>query len=150
MTTTKHRWRFFRAGGVDQVKLTSGADLMHLQELDQKLWVALACPTAGLEFDARTAALIDTDHDGRIRVPELLAAIRFAGRNLRSADALMAEASELPLDAIDTRESEGATLHSAAQQVLSNLGRPHDPSITVEDLADTGALFANTAFNGDG
>jgi len=148
--TTKHRWRFFRAGGVDQVKLSSGADLQHLGELDQKLWVALACPTGGLEFDARTAALIDTDHDGRIRVPELLAAISFACRNLRSADALLAEASALPLDAIDTRESEGATLQSAAQQVLTNLGRPNDPSITVEDLADTGALFANTAFNGDG
>jgi len=46
---------------------------------------------------------------------------------------------------IDTREAEGATLHSAAQQVLANLGRPNDPVITVEDLADTTKLFANTA-----
>src|SRR6185436_2536559 len=147
---TTHRWRFFRAGGVDQVKLGSGQDLLRLGELDQKLWVALACPTAGLEFDARTAALLDTDQDGRIRVPEVLAALAFAGRNLRSADALMKESKELPLDAIDTRESEGATLHSAALQVLANLGRPNDPVITVEDLADTTKLFANTAFNGDG
>src|SRR5436189_5543588 len=110
---TAHRWRFFRAGGVDQVKLGSGADLLRLGELDQKLWVALACPTSGLEFDARTAALIDTDHDGRIRVPELLAALRFAGRNLKSADDLLKGSSELPLDAIDTRQAEGATLQSA-------------------------------------
>jgi hypothetical protein len=147
---TAHRWRFFRAGGVDQVKLTSGQDLLRLGDLDQKLWVALACPTSGIEFDARTAALIDTDKDGRIRVPEVLAALAFAGRNLKSADALLKESKELPLDAIDTRESEGATLHSAAQQVLANLGRPNDLIITVEDLADTTRLFANTAFNGDG
>src|SRR4030095_7244067 len=131
---TQHRWRFFRAGGVDQVKLTSGADLMHLHELDQKLWVALACPTAGLEFDARTAALIDTDKDGRIRVPEVLAGLALAGRKLKSGDAPLAEAGALSLDAIDTRESEGATLHSAALQVLANLGRPNEPTITVEDL----------------
>jgi hypothetical protein len=148
--TTQHRWRFFRAGGVDQVKLTSGADLLRLGDLDQKLWVALACPTGGLEFDARTAALIDTDKDGRIRVPELLAALAFAGRNLRSADSLLKGASELPLDAIDTREAEGATLHSAALQVLANLGRPNDPTLSIEDLSDTTKLFANTAFNGDG
>jgi hypothetical protein len=51
-----HVWKFFRAGGFDQVKLETGADLMHLHELDLKLWVALACPTKGLEFDAATAA----------------------------------------------------------------------------------------------
>src|SRR5262245_62163441 len=102
----EHRWRFFRAGGVDQVKLTSGEDLLHLGELDQKLWVALACPTAGLEFDARTAALIDTDHDGRIRASELIEALRFAGRNLKSAESLLGGKSELSLDAINTRDSE--------------------------------------------
>lgn len=65
--TPAHRWRFFRAGDFDQVKLETGADLMNLDQLDQKLWVALACPLTGLEFDAKTAALIDTDLDGRIR-----------------------------------------------------------------------------------
>src|SRR6516164_545652 len=35
-----HSWKFFRAGGFDQVKLDSGADLMALDQLDQKLWVA--------------------------------------------------------------------------------------------------------------
>jgi hypothetical protein len=42
------RWTFFRAGGFDHVKVKSGADLMHLGELDQKLWVALACPTTSV------------------------------------------------------------------------------------------------------
>ncbi len=64
-----HIWKFFRAGGFDQVRLDTGADLLSLNELDQKLWVALACPTTGLEFDADTLALIDTDQDGRIRAP---------------------------------------------------------------------------------
>ena len=69
-----HTWKFFRAGGFDQVKLESGADLANLDQLDQKLWVALACPTRGLEFDNRTLDLIDTDKDGRVRAPEVIAA----------------------------------------------------------------------------
>jgi hypothetical protein len=67
-----HVWRFFRAGGFDQVRLESGRDVAALAELDQKLWVALACPTRGIEFDTRTLDLIDADHDGRIRAPEIL------------------------------------------------------------------------------
>lgn len=74
---TKHRWRFWRAGGVDQVRLDRGADLVHLDELDQKLWVALACPVKGLEFDERTLALLDADKDGRVRAPEVIAASRW-------------------------------------------------------------------------
>jgi hypothetical protein len=49
-----HKWRFYRAGGFDQVSLETGADLMALDQLDQKLWVALACPAKGLEFDTKT------------------------------------------------------------------------------------------------
>ena len=50
---TRHPWRFFRAGGFEQVCLDTGEDLKALGDgkLDQKLWVALACPTKGLEFD---------------------------------------------------------------------------------------------------
>ena len=81
--------KFFRAGGFDQVHIDSGADLMALDELDQKLWVALACPTTGLEFDAKTLALIDTDKDGRIRAPELISAVKWAGACLKNPDDLL-------------------------------------------------------------
>jgi hypothetical protein len=39
--------KFFRAGGFDQCSSTA-ARLLALKELDQKLWVALGCPTRGL------------------------------------------------------------------------------------------------------
>jgi hypothetical protein len=44
MAKPGHSWKFFRAGGVDQVVLATAADLANLHALDQKLWVALACP----------------------------------------------------------------------------------------------------------
>jgi hypothetical protein len=147
---TNHVWKFFRAGGFDQVLLDTGADLMALDELDQKLWVALACPTSGLEFDARTLGLIDTDKDGRIRAPELIAAVKWAGACLKNPEDLLKGGPELPLSAINESTSEGKQVISSARQILSNLGKKDAKSITLEDTGDTVKIFAQTRFNGDG
>ena len=74
---TGYNWRFFKTARLAQVKIENGEDLAHLAELDRKLWTALSSPTTGVRFDARMLALMDTDGDGRIRVPEVLAAIDF-------------------------------------------------------------------------
>jgi hypothetical protein len=58
MSTTSHTWRFLRAGGSDQVALETADDLRNLRRLDQKRWVALACPVKGLELDERTLAFV--------------------------------------------------------------------------------------------
>ncbi|HZZ44668.1 MAG TPA: hypothetical protein VFE58_17160 [Tepidisphaeraceae bacterium] len=145
-----HVWRFFRAGGFDQVRLDRGSDLVHLAHLDQKLWVALACPVHGLEFDVKTLQLIDTDNDGRIRAPEILAATQWALSLLKSPDQLLDAADPLPLSAINDSASDGKRLLASARQILSNLGKPDADSITVDDTADTAKIFALTRFNGDG
>ncbi|MGE0145553.1 MAG: hypothetical protein AB7T19_19875, partial [Planctomycetota bacterium] len=81
-----HHWKFYRVGGVDQVRLETGADIINLSALDQKLWVALSCPTKGLEFDEQTLALLDADGDGFVRPPEILAATQWLGRVLKNPD----------------------------------------------------------------
>lgn len=100
-------WRFSRAGGVDQVRLDSGAAITNLGKLDQKLWVALSCPVKGLELDERTLALIDTDKDGRVRAPEVIAAVNWAAANLKNPDDLTKESPALPLSAINNATPEG-------------------------------------------
>src|SRR5882724_9788126 len=145
-----HHWRFFRAGGFDQVKLETGADLLNLGQLDQKLWVALACPTAGLEFDSKTAGLIDTDKDGRIRAPEIIAATQWAGAMLKNADDLVKGGDALPLSAINDATPEGKQLLASARQILANLGKKDAASISVADASDANLIFVNTTFNGDG
>jgi hypothetical protein len=87
-----HAWKFFLAGGFDQVRIDTAADLLNLKDLDQKLWVALSCPTTGIEFDARTLALLDSDNDGHIRAPELLAAIDWAAARLNDSQRVRAKA----------------------------------------------------------
>ena len=144
------RWQFFRAGGFDQVKLESGADLMHLDQLDQKLWVALACPTTGLEFDAKTAALIDTNQDGRIRAPELIAAVKWAGARLKNPDHLIKGGDVLPLASINDATEEGGAILASAQQILTNLGKKDADAISLADASDANKIFADTVLNGDG
>jgi hypothetical protein len=150
MSDDGHRWTFFRAGGFDQVKLGSGADLAHLGALDQKLWVALACPTTGLEIDPRTLSLIDADKDGRVRAPELLAAVKFACENLRRPDDLFKGEPALPLDAINDGLPSGKTLLASARRILADIGKADAASISIEDVADPARIFADTVFNGDG
>jgi hypothetical protein len=150
MSSDAHRWTFFRAGDFDQVKLTSGADLANLGALDQKLWVALACPTNGLEIDTRTLALIDTDKDGRVRAPELIAAATFACNNLKNPDDLFKGEAALPLAAINDELPEGKTLLASARRILADIGKTDLTSISLEDVGDPARIFADTVFNGDG
>jgi hypothetical protein len=141
----RHRWKFYRAGGVDQVALRDGKDVAHLRELDQKLWVALALPTRGVHFDARTLAALDLDGDGRIRLPEILAAIDWLEATSKDLGRLFQRGDSLPLDAI----VDGPVLRGA-RRVLANLGRADAATITLADVADTTKIFAETRFNGDG
>jgi hypothetical protein len=149
-SSPKHQWKFFTAGGFDQVKLETGADLLNLDQLDQKLWVALACPTTGLEFCSKTAALIDTDKDGRIRAPELIAAVKWAGAMLKNPDDLVKGGDTLPFTAINDATPEGKQLLASAQQICANLGKKDAAGISVSDASDANKIFVNTTLNGDG
>ena len=144
-----HSWQFFRAGGSDQVALDRSADLLALRELDPKLWVALACPVKGLEIDERTLALMDGDGDGRIRVPEVISAVEWAGKMLTSLDTLM-KGGDLPLASIDTTSDEGRAAAASAREILTNLGKSGQATIAVAETMATAQIFAQTRFNGDG
>lgn len=146
---TQHRWRFFRSGGFDQVTLDSAADLEHLSELDPKLWTVLNCPTTGLEFDSRTLALLDTDGDGQVRVPEVQAAVRWCCQRLVDVD-LLFQASGIPLSAINDTDAEGVALKTAAQRVLQYAGKTAADTLQVSDILDKARLFSAEHFNGDG
>lgn len=146
----KHTWTFFRAGGLDQVLLDTADDFRNLRSLDQKLWVALSCPVKGLQFDARTLELLDVDHDGRVRAPEIIDAVEWTCGLLKDPAELKKGADGLPLSSINDATDAGKAILASARQVLANLGKPDAAVITVADISDTVRLFVNTTFNGDG
>lgn len=141
-----HAWQFVRAGGVDQVVFRSGEDIARLGELDRKLWVALACPTQGVEFDTRTLELIDTNKDGRIRPPELIAACEWACRELRDPDVLLAAQDTLSVSDLP----EGSLLAAEARRILELVGKHEGDALTVKDVTGRSELLAAMRLNGDG
>ena len=140
-------WKFFRAGGFNQVLITSGADLTNLDQLDQKLWVALACPTTGVEFDRTTLALIDTDKDGRVRAPELIAAAKWAGGLIKNPSDLLKGSATLRPAAINDSTPDGKLIANFARQVL---GKGDNDEINFAEAATAAQTFAGKPFNGDG
>ena len=147
---TKHVWKFFRTGGIDQVALETAEDLLALGELDQKLWVALSCPVKGLELDEKTLDLIDADGDGHIHVREVVAAVQWAAAHLKRPGDLLHPESALPLEAINELTPEGKTVLASARHILAAQGKAEAKAIAVEDTLDTAKILAAKAPNGDG
>ncbi|WP_199226795.1 hypothetical protein [Opitutus sp. ER46] len=146
----RHNWKFFRTGGLDQVALETTEDLLALPTLDQKLWVALSCPTKGLQLDERTLTLIDTDRDGHIRVPEVLQAVAWASARLkRPADLLKGEPA-LPLSAMQDASPEDQLLVASAREIAKRLGKSAADALAPDDFKDPDKIFPHTALNGDG
>ncbi|MCX5804735.1 MAG: phage holin family protein [Proteobacteria bacterium] len=145
-----HTWRFFRTGGFDQVSIETGADLLSLQDLDQKLWAALSCPVKDLEFDLKTLEFVDSDHDGHIRAPEIIEAVTWAGSVLKDPEFLVKGSEGVPLSVINNETDEGRGLLSSARQILKNLGKGNTDVINIEDTNSEERIFAQMKFNGDG
>ena len=147
--TNGYPWKFCSLGGVVRVNITSGEDIAHLGELDQKLWTVLSCPTKDLEFDEQTLKLIDADGDGRVRVHEVVAAAQWLTSVVKDKDAILKGDSVLKLDGINTDCEAGQKLLGSAKHILKNLGLDKD-EISVADASDSVAIFKDTKFNGDG
>lgn len=147
-------WKFQRMGGLDQVTLRTAEELRHLGDLDPKLWVILSCPATGLESDARTLALIDSDHDGRIRIPEVVAAVEWACARLADPADLVRqdgeEPSAMPLAAINTATEEGRRLAAAVRDILAKQGKPDADAVSQRDVEAAVATVAQNTYNGDG
>lgn len=129
--------------------INNGEDIAHLGELDQKLWTVLSCPVNGLEFDKETLALIDKDNDGKIRVAEVVSVAEYLTRVIRNKDLILTGESSLALSDLNVDCEDGAALYASAKQILKNLGADSEV-ITLDQAADSTAIFAGTKFNGDG
>ncbi|RKS86924.1 hypothetical protein DES39_0130 [Orbus hercynius] len=149
-TTTTYPWQFQRIGGIDQVILRNAQDIMHLDELDPKLWVALSCPASGLELDAKTLSLLDSNNDDRIRIPDIVDAVKWLKTRLIKLDSLIECASELPLAAIDSTTENGSRLLATAKAILANIGKNDQNFVSVDDLNASTLVNSSNLFNGDG
>ncbi|MGE9292066.1 MAG: hypothetical protein ACQKBW_00505, partial [Puniceicoccales bacterium] len=142
--------RYFRAGGFNQLYLETVEDLKVLADLDQTLWVASSCPTTGLDLEEATLKLMDTDGDGRIRVPEILTAVHWTLDVLKDPSSLPEGRDWLSLDQLNQDNDAGARLYEAVRRILRNLERYDDTKIALADALNRKGIFAVAKSNGDG
>lgn len=145
-----HAWQFFRAGGFDQVRIDSARDLLALDQLDQKLWVALACSITNVYFDQKTLSFIDTDKDGRIRAPELIAAIKWVGELLKNPEDLVPGGDGISADMTNDSSDEGRLLADSVKNSLITIGKDETEMLTLSDAQALEKAFSTKGFNGDG
>lgn len=139
------KFNFFCAGGVEQLSIQNADDLAAVEALDPKLWLAISMPTSDLCSDARTLAFIDSDHDGRIRVPEIKNAVAFVRANLADFSAFFSEKTAFPLSAL----RDDSPLLPIARQILSDAGATDD-TVTLALAQKAFSGFDARPFNGDG
>ena len=106
---TPYRHAFFAAHRAPQAVLACGDDVAHLADLDRTYWVILSRPTAIPGREDPVAAALDTDGDGRVRVPDVLAAIDWLRPRLASFDRLF-----LPFEGLVPEDLRADTLEGKA------------------------------------
>ena len=145
----KYKWQFENIGGCSRVKIATGQDIAHLDELDTKMWTVLSCPVKGLEIDEKSLRYMDLDADGKIRVNDVVGVSQWATKVLKNPDLLLPGNDAIDIEEINAENEEGQKLAKAAKQILANLGK-EETRISLADTADIAAIFAKTRFNGDG
>ncbi len=117
-----YKWSYCSLGGTTRVNITSGADIAHLRELDEKMWTVLSCPVKGLELDERTLSLIDYDQDGKIRVEEVVKAAEWLCSVVKDPDTILLGHDFIDIEDFNTDNEAGAKLQENAKQVLKIMG----------------------------
>ncbi len=145
----KYKWNFVNVGGSARVRINSGEDIAHLNELDPKMWTVLSCPTTGLEIDDKSLKYMDCDGDGKLRVNDVICVSQWITSVLKDKDLILKGSDSIDINQINTDDANGKKLYSSAKQILENLGK-EGTVISLADTADITAIFAKTRFNGDG
>lgn len=145
----KYKWNFDNIGGCSRVRIASGQDIAHLDELDVKMWTVLSCPVKGLEIEEKSLKYMDRDADGKIRVNDVISVSKWMTGALKNPDLLLEGKDWVDIAEIDAENEVGLKLGKAAKQILFNLGKEGE-RISLADTADIAAIFAKTRYNGDG
>lgn len=131
-----YKWTFTTIGGNTRVHIAKGEDFRHLGELDEKMWTVLSCPTTGLEISDHTLALMDSDHDGKIRIDEIVATSDYLCAVLRNPDILLEEKDALRIADLNEDNAEAKQMADIARRIVGK-----EEVITLADVkAAVGAI----------
>lgn len=118
-----------------------------MAEVPAAHWIALACPTVGLNLDKRFLAFLDDDGNGRVRVEELRRHVAWVDRMLRNKSGCEEGSDVLALEDLS---SDGADLRKSAELLLRNLDAPDRSRISLAQVRRKEEALKASGSNGDG
>jgi hypothetical protein len=135
-------------GGIPQAHLRDAEDLDAIEQIDRARWAATSAPISQLFGDAALLKMVDTDHDGRIRVDEIRAARAWLFVRLSGRSGVATSSDTVRLADLDTSTPEGKRLQSLAQRLASRDGK--SDALTLAQIQTYSAGYAANFPNGDG
>lgn len=99
-----YKFSFTSVGGATRVKIQNGEDIRHLNELDDKMWTVLSCPTTGLEIADESLQMMDADGDGQLHVNEVKQTAEWLSKVLKDTDTLFEGKAEQAISNIADEE----------------------------------------------
>lgn len=147
---TNHKWKFFRSGGFDQVRIETVNDLRNLQNLDQKLWAILSSPTTNIYFDKKMLGFLDSDHDQHVRVPDIIHAVKWLDQVLNDLSFVFKATDSITLSDINTNTESGKKVYLSAQLLLTFLNKKDTDCLTLNEVECPEKIFLGSVINGDG
>lgn len=141
---------FCEFGGMYQLRLNSAEEIRYIGSLEKARWSATSAPIEQFYCDPQLLTYLDTDHNGRIRVQELLAAQQWLYKNLASRSDFELGRDELQLSALDPKEADAQKMKQLAEHMLKELGLPSARSISLAQVRTFRSTYAGRFPNGDG
>ena len=125
---------FDRFGRTYHLRINSAESLYRVPELDEAHWMATSAPTSTLGCDPVFLDLVDTDHNGRIRVGEMIAAIQWLNDLLLDSSGVAQRGDILRLDEINLDCPEGKRIHDSAVKMLASIDQPEAGEIGLAQI----------------
>ena len=136
-----------RFGGSTHVRIDTFAQLKEAVSIPETQWVATSAPVASLVSDKRFLELMDTDHNGRIRVDELQAAVHWMATMFEREGGIDSRAAMLTLTDLTPAAD---PLKAAALAVLDVVTAGDKSSISLTQVREAETPLRAAGRNGDG
>ena len=140
---------FENIGGSFQFKACRASDLCKILDLDPTAWAALSVPVASLNGDPAFFKALDEDGNGMVRVDEVKQAIKWLSNLLKDIKTLDQACDTLPLDALNSENTEGAAIVEFVNNHAAEL-LPEDKVLTLKNIRAKLAAVTAGPLAGDG
>lgn len=135
---------FQRFGRTYHLSIRTVEDLELIPDLEEALWIATTAPIETINCDLKFMNYMDFDRDGRIRVSEVKAAVRWLLDHHQHKEKIEAGNFSIVMDDIREDSPEGKRIRTSAAKILRRIARksPSGEEKKVIELSEVQKIIA--------